>query len=595
MELTYAQLSLAGPVRSNNEDYVAVWRPGDADDERQRGSVVLLADGVGGQGKGEVASKLAVETALQKFMAAKPGATANQVLWQMFVAGNLAVYDAGMADRAEGRMATTLLAAVFRNNELTVGHVGDCRAYLVQLGRIRQLTSDHTYVGTQLTLGLISPQDARTSQFRNLLTRSVGKEPTIQVDYYSAEVHPSDHVVLCSDGLYWHVSEQEIFNAVTWLPPAEACRKLVELAEAHGTDDNLSVVVVRIDRVEQLLYYRGLPIYQETPELSMSHEVQVGQVLDERFHITDVISRSGMASIFKATDLLTRRTVAVKVPFMQFESDPAFFSRFQREEEIGRALDHPNILHVVPVEEKSRPYLVMEYLEGQTLRQLMQSLRPLPVADALRIASRLCEALTYMHQHKVVHRDLKPENIMLCHDGSLRVMDFGIAKAAGLRRLTFTGFTAAMGTPDYMAPEQVKGKRGDERTDIYSLGAMLYEMVTGQAPFEGATPYMVMNARLVGDPVAPRKINPEISPQVEEIILHAMALEPHDRYRSAAEMKADLDAPEKVQMTGRDQRLRPPAVWRTRWRTLRVVVLALLVPAIVFGVILLLLYAPWKR
>src|SRR5947209_17998503 len=135
----------------------------------------------------------------------------------------------------------------------------------------------------------------------------------------------------------------------------------------------------------------------------------------------------------------------------------------------------------------------MEYLEGQTLRQLMRGVRPLPVDDALRIAGRVCEALDYMHKHDVVHRDLKPENIMLCNDGSLRIMDFGIAKAAGMRRLTFTGFSQAMGTPDYMAPEQVKGKRGDARTDIYSLGAMLYEMVTGSAPFEGANPYLIVH------------------------------------------------------------------------------------------------------
>ena len=128
-----------------------------------------------------------------------------------------------------------------------------------------------------------------------------------------------------------------------------------------------------------------------------------------------------------------------------------------------------------------------------------------------------------MHEHDVVHRDLKPENIMICNDGSIRIMDFGIAKYEGMRRLTFGGFTPAMGTPDYMAPEQVKGRRGDRRTDIYSLGAILYEMVTGSVPFEGANPFLIMNARLSGDPVAPRVRNPELSPQVEEIILHAMA------------------------------------------------------------------------
>ena len=142
------------------------------------------------------------------------------------------------------------------------------------------------------------------------------------------------------------------------------------------------------------------------------------------------------------------------------------------------------------------------------------------------IASRICDALEYMHSQNIVHRDLKPENIMICDDGSMRIMDFGIAKAAGMRRLTFAGFSTAMGTPDYMAPEQVKGKRGDARTDIYSLGAILYEMLTGAPPFEGSNPFAIMNARLIGDPVAPRKLNPEFSPQVEEIILHAMERQP---------------------------------------------------------------------
>ncbi len=199
----------------------------------------------------------------------------------------------------------------------------------------------------------------------------------------------------------------------------------------------------------------------------------------------------------------------------------------------------------------------------------------------------VCDALTYMHQKGVVHRDLKPENIMLCDDGSLRVMDFGIAKAEGLRRLTFTGFTSTMGTPDYMAPEQVKGKRGDERTDIYSLGAILYEMLTGQVPFEGANPYVIMNARLSGDPVAPRKLNPQISPQLEEIVLHALAREPSDRQPSAAILKAELENPDSVIVTGRSERLRPPAVWKSHWRMVRIILIALLVPVVIFGLLFL--------
>jgi serine/threonine-protein kinase len=327
----------------------------------------------------------------------------------------------------------------------------------------------------------------------------------------------------------------------------------------------------------------------------MSHEMEVGQVLDSRFHITEVVSRSGMASIFKAQDLKTGETVAVKVPFMQFESDPAFFTRFQREEAIGSTLNHPYILHMVPVEEKSRPYIVMEFLKGQTLRQAMRNMERLPIDYALDVARRVCEALEYLHQQQVIHRDLKPENIMLCEDGSIRIMDFGIAKSAGLRRLTFTGFSGTMGTPDYMAPEQVKGKRGDARTDIYSLGAMLYEMLTGQVPFEGSNPYVIMNARLTGDAVSPRKLNPEISPQLEEIVLHAMEEKPFNRYATAAEMKAELDNPEKVPLTGRAERLRPQIAWQGNWHRIRFIVLALLLPVVIFGILFLIYNPIWKK
>ena len=297
-------------------------------------------------------------------------------------------------------------------------------------------------------------------------------------------------------------------------------------------------------------------------------------MLDNRFEITDLINRSGMASIFKANDRETGMTVAIKVPLMQFESDAASFSRFEREEEIGRMLNHPYILKIFAVEpeKKSRPYIVMEYLQGQTLGALLREVHPLPERDAVKIASRICEALEYMHSNKIVHRDLKPQNIMICNDGSIRIMDFGIAKSLKMRRITFVGFSPTMGTPDYMAPEQVKGKRGDERTDIYAMGAILYEMSTGATPFEGESPYAVMNARLTGDPVAPRKINPHLTPAAEEIILHAMERNPAERFSSAAAMKAELDDYEKVELVERFKRLQRPQLWKGRFRNLQLIV-----------------------
>jgi serine/threonine-protein kinase len=315
------------------------------------------------------------------------------------------------------------------------------------------------------------------------------------------------------------------------------------------------------------------------------NEVQVGQTLDDRFKIVNIVTRSGMASIYEAIDCDTGKSVAIKVPFIQFESDPAFYSRFLREEEIGKVLQHPGILHVIPIErEKSRPYIAMEYLKGRTLAQLLRCVRPLPVKDALRIASMICDALAYMHRPElnVIHRDIKPDNIMLCNDGTLRIMDFGIAKAE-LRSVTLGGLpSSAIGTPDYMAPEQVKGHRVDARTDLYALGALLYEMTTGKVPFQGDNIYTIMNARLVGDPIAPRQLNPGIPPEVEEIILHAMERNPEDRYQSASEMKAELDNLDSVKLTGRYLHLNTPKVWRIWLRILRPFIIGVVIPILSF-------------
>jgi serine/threonine protein phosphatase PrpC len=586
MQVSYAHFSTAGSVRDHNEDSCTFWQGESEEERRSHGAIAILADGVGGQGFGEIASKAAVEGALQAFCASLPDTPPPRLIVDMFNAANLSVYNIGMdvhyRKARQGRMATTLTVTIFRHNMITVGHVGDCRTYLINAKRLRRITNDHSYVGVQLKLGLITVEEAQQSELRSILTRTVGQEPFIRADCYQLQVATGDCIVQCCDGIHAFVSEQEIEEVIRKHPPDQACRELALLADRRGGDDNMTVQIICVLKVDDVWYYRGMPVaFPKTARNQMAGELTVGSLLDGRFLLAEEIARSGMATIFKAKDQKTDRAVAIKVPHMQFESDPGFFTRFEREEEIGARLDHPYVMHVEPVPDKSRPYLVMEYLEGQTLGNLMRAIRPMPVSDALKIASRIAEALIYLHEHDVVHRDLKPDNVMILNDGSIRLMDFGIAKSGAGRRLTFGGFQPALGTPEYMAPEQVKGKRGDARTDIYSLGAILYEMLTGKPPFEGDSPLVIMNARLTGDPVAPRKLNPEISPQVEEIVLKAMAREPSERYATAREFKSDLDHPAFVKVTGRVNRLRAPSAFVARTRSLRLVIVAALIPVAV--------------
>ena len=331
-----------------------------------------------------------------------------------------------------------------------------------------------------------------------------------------------------------------------------------------------------------------VPTVHETPPKPAGYDLTPGQTLDDRFFITETISHSGMATIFKATDLLTRQDVALKVPYMHYESDPRFYSCFVREEKIGLRLNHPYILKVIPVENRSRPYIVTEYLHGHTLAHLLKNVHTLPEKEAITLASRMCEALAHMHEHGVVHRDLKPGNVMICLDGSIRILDFGIAENMG-RRFPFIAVTPSKGTPEYMSPEHVRGRREDERADVYSLGVMLYEMVTGTIPFasENEDVFVAMNARVTGDPVAPRILNRELSEQVEEIVLHAMERDPGNRYPTAVAMKEDLDQPGEVRLTGRCHRLQTPSPWKQHWKN--ALLLGLTLTTIVIGFVQLIL------
>ncbi len=282
-------------------------------------------------------------------------------------------------------------------------------------------------------------------------------------------------------------------------------------------------------------------------------ELTAGQILDQ-YELLDSVANSGMATIFRARDTEDGKIVAVKVPHLQYASDIVFHQRFLREEHIGLSLDHPGIIKVFNTKGKSRLYLVMEYVEGELLSKLLQREHRLPVSTAVDFAIQLCDILIYLHDRNVVHRDLKPDNIMIIPDGRLKLIDFGIALDTALRKITWTGLSQPVGTPDYMSPEQIKGNRGSTRTDIYSLGIILYEMLTGKVPFQRQNVYTSMQAKMLENPLPPRQLRPEISPQLEEITLHAIERDPKERFTSARELREALLHQDRVTLTDRVSR-----------------------------------------
>ena len=320
--------------------------------------------------------------------------------------------------------------------------------------------------------------------------------------------------------------------------------------------------------------------------------LEAGDTLDH-YLLEKTIARSGMSTLYRARDLASGRQVAIKIPHAEMEKDPILLERFKREQEIGQELDHPGIVKTLDGENRSRLYMVMEWVDGNLLRNVLNEQdergeRRLPIDRAVKIALGILDALDYMHKHGVVHRDLKPENVMVDDEDNIKLIDFGIAMKEDARWLTYAGPSPMLGTPDYISPEQVKGQRGDQRSDIYALGAMLYEMLTGKVPFVGANPLVVMNERVLMDPVPARKLNPEITPQLDEVLHRAMVREPRHRYSTAADMAWELEHQEQV---GVDEGARRPALRHRLMVDPKKLLLyagLVLVPVLIFGLMVIL-------
>jgi eukaryotic-like serine/threonine-protein kinase len=266
----------------------------------------------------------------------------------------------------------------------------------------------------------------------------------------------------------------------------------------------------------------------------------IPQVLLDRYEVGPLLGAGGMAEVYEGHDRLLARRVAIKVLQSQYVRDQSFLLRFKREAQAAASLSHPNVVAVYDTgSENGTHFIVMEYVEGRTLKDVVRQEGPLYPARVAEICADVSAALVAAHARGLIHRDIKPGNVMLTPDGKVKVMDFGIARATTSETITQTA--AVIGTAQYISPEQAQGQTVDYRSDLYSLGCCLYEMLTGTVPFTGATPVAIAYRHVREDPTPPRMLNPDVPPPLEAICLKAMAKLPDNRYQTAAELRADLE------------------------------------------------------
>ncbi len=268
----------------------------------------------------------------------------------------------------------------------------------------------------------------------------------------------------------------------------------------------------------------------------------VGEVLSDRYELEELVGTGGMSSVFRAHDRLLDRKVALKVLHQQYADDPEYVERFRREARAVATLSHPNIVTVIDRgEHADRQFIVFEYVDGENLKRLIERSGPLPVEQALELAMQIARGLSFAHQEGLVHRDVKPQNVLLNGDGRAKVTDFGIARSLDVKRgVTQTG--TVLGTSDYIAPEQAQGRRVDEQTDVYSLGVVLYELLTREVPFPGENFVAVAMRHINEPPPSIRDRRPDVPPRVEAAVQRAMAKDPGDRFPSMADFCRELDA-----------------------------------------------------
>ena len=498
-------LTHVGNVRLENEDSVYV--SGSA-----APLLAMVADGMGGHSGGKTASESAVDM-ISKELENRLNKADTDDLKRAAINAGKSIFKAAQASESMKNMGTTIAAAVIREDGVCAVNAGDSRIYLLKDGELKRVTKDHKYVQYLVDKGFMTPEEAATHPYRNIITRALGMEEVVP-DEFKISWSTGDTLLICSDGLYEEVSEDEIKRVLSSEKTAEQKSKtLLDMALEHGGRDNISIIVAINDDI-------------------------IGMVIKNRFKVLELTAEGGMSRVYRAYDRKEKTNVAVKILNKEFSSNHQIVEGFLREGETTSRLTHRNIVRTIDYGVKnSHRYIIMNYIEGCTLADIMNS-RRLTTDECVIISQKLISALNYAHHRGVIHRDLKPHNILIGTDGEPYITDFGIAEEVGENQKKDD--QKVVGSVSYFSPEQATGGKTGPASDIYSMGIMLYEMCTGKLPFVSEDKLSVALMHLHTPPVPPKELNPELPESLNRIILKAIEKKPEMRYHSAAAMGRDV-------------------------------------------------------
>jgi serine/threonine protein kinase len=534
------QYSTAG-LKTANEDFQGIQVP-DEPLLTTKGLAAVIADGVSGSEAGREGAEACVLSFLTDYFSTPESWTVKTSVHKVLSALNRWLYSQGHARyHTPNALVATLSALVIKGATAHLFHIGDTRIYLWRDGQLAQLTHDHR---------------ARLLGGRAFLSRAMGIELHIEIDYKTLPVEIGDLMLMTTDGIHDYVDIDAIGNILEqWQEkPAEACEALAEAAFANASPDNLTCQILRVESLpeeDEDAFYRRLTELPFPPS-----DLSPGLILDG-YRILRELHASKRTQLYLALDEETGTRVVLKTPSVNYDDDPLYIEQFLHEEWIGRRLYHPHVMRVLkPKRKRQCLYHVIEYLEGHTLRQWMHD-HPRPsLHDVRDIVAQLATGLRAFHRLEMIHQDLKPENVMIdCH-GSVKIIDFGSTQIAGLNEIASPiEHNFVLGTRNYTAPEYAAGEAIGAHSDIYSLGVITYELLTGRLPYKNAElnngaadqadqPAFSRRARRQSHTYIPAKHhNPDVPLWVDRALAKAVHPDPRQRYQDLSELVYDLYHP----------------------------------------------------